>query len=297
MKRKSLNRNHYGYLYVLPLCTIICAVLVFPIAKVALMSIQDYYMIRPDSVGAFVGLQNYKTLFSDKNFQNSIAVSIKYILVTVPARFLLGLGSALLLNKKFKGRAIARAFIIIPWAVPEVVACLVWILMYDKDFGIINALLQRAGLIKENIGWLLSTDYALGAAMVVNIWKGFPFVAVMLLSGMQSIPGELYEASRVDGSNAWHRFRYITWPLLQPVVMVVFLLLVIWTIRDFGIVYVLAKGGPSRATEVLPIYLYTTAFKNMDFGIASAAGMVMLAVALIFAIFYVRALQKGGTEI
>lgn len=297
LKHSSLDRNRYGYLYVLPLVLVLCAVLLYPIVKVAVMSFQNWYLIRPDTVGTPVGLDNYRALFQDENFSNSIVISIKYILVTVPARFLLGLLSALLLNASFRGRAIARALLIIPWAVPEVVTCLVWILMYDKDFGIINSLLRNIGLITENIGYLQSTEAALDAAMVVNIWKGFPFVGVMLLAGMQSIPGDLYEASRVDGSSAWHRFRYITWPLLRPVSMVVFLLLVIWTIRDFGIVYVLAKGGPSRATEVLPIYLYNYAFTSMDFGIASAAGMLMLAVALVFTAVYIHMLKRGGAEI
>lgn len=288
----KFKRNYYGYLYILPLVLVLATVLLYPIIRVAVMSVQDWYMLRPSSKGEFVGLNNFITLFKDDAFWKSVKTSVIYILVTVPCRYLLGFGAALLLNQKFRGRGVARALIIIPWAIPEVVICLIWILMYERDFGIINALLSKFGIISENIGFLMNPDTALGAAMVVNVWKGFPFVGVMLLAGMQSIPGELYEASMVDGSNAFQRLRHITIPMLRPVSMVVFLLLVIWTIRDFGIVYLLARGGPTGATEVLTIYLYKAAFTSNDYGIASAGGMIMLVVAMIFTYFYIRTLNR-----
>ena len=296
MKHK-FKRKFYGYLFVAPLIFVLFAVLLYPIIRVAVMSFQNWYMIRPEQSGTFVGLSNYNELFTSPTFNSSIIISVIYILVTVPARYALGFASALLLNQKFRGRAIARSLLIIPWAVPEVVTCLVWILMYDKDFGIINAMFRNIGILSANVGYLQDTSVALSAAMVVNIWKGFPFVAIMLLAGLQSIPAEMYEAARVDGTNAIQRFRYIVVPLLKPVSMIVFLLLVIWTIRDFGIVYILAKGGPSRATEVLPIYIYKMAFTNFDFGIASSGGMIMLICALIFAFFYIKVLNHGGDRL
>lgn len=296
MKHK-FKRNYYGYLYVAPLIFVLCAILLYPIIRVAVMSFQNWYIIRPEQSGTFVGLANYRELYNSPEFKSSVIISVIYILVTVPARYALGFASALLLNQEFKGRAIARALLIIPWAVPEVVTCLVWILMYDKDFGIINAMFRNIGFITNNVGYLQNTSIALNAAMVVNIWKGFPFVAIMLLAGLQSIPTEILEAARVDGTNAFQRFRYIIVPLLKPVSSVVFLLLVIWTIRDFGIVYILAKGGPSQATEVLPIYIYKMAFTNFDFGVASSGGMVMLICALIFAFFYIKVLNHGGDQL
>jgi multiple sugar transport system permease protein len=286
------NRNRWAYFFVAPLVIVMLAVFLYPIVRVAMMSAQDWYMIRPATNGKFVGFDNYSRMFGERSFDNSVRVSLIYILVTVPARFLLGFATALLLNQKFKGRAIARAIVIIPWAVPEAVTCLVWILMYDRDFGIINAMLRDVGMIYENIGYLQNRAVALHAAMVVNIWKGFPFVAIMLLAGLQGIPSELYEASKVDGSNAWQRLRHITIPMLKPVSMIVFLLLVIWTIRDFGIVYLLARGGPSQATEVLTVYLYHAAFTRFDFGLASAGGVLMLLCALLFSFLYIRMLNR-----
>ena len=286
------NRNRWAYLFLAPLVIAMLAVFLYPIIKVAMMSVEDWYMVRPARNGEFVGLANYIRMFKDKSFSNSVSVSLIYILVTVPARFLLGFATALLLNQKFKGRALARALVIIPWAVPEAVTCLVWILMYDKDFGIINSMLRNIGLISQNIGFLQSKGVALNAAMVVNVWKGFPFVAIMLLAGLQGIPSELYEASMVDGSNAWQRLRHITIPMLKPVSMIVFLLLVIWTIRDFGIVFLLARGGPSQATEVLTVYLYQSAFTKFDFGLASSGGILMLLFALLFSFFYIRMINR-----
>jgi len=292
--KKSVNRNAIrGYLFVLPLVIIMLVFLVYPIIKAALMSVQYWYMPKLTDRGHyFVGIENFISILKDSNFLNSVKVTVIYVVVTVVVRFLIGLGTALLLNKKFFGRGVARALVIIPWAVPEVVACLVWILMYDKDFGIINYIGQSLGLFSESLGFLTDVRIALPAAMAVNIWKGFPFVAIMLLAGLQSIPGELYEAAYVDGANSWKQFKSVTWPSLRPVTIIVFLLLIIWTIKDFAISYLLAKGGPSRATEILTIYIYKIAFSTFDFGKAAAGGMLMLLFSIIFTIIYMKTLQK-----
>jgi multiple sugar transport system permease protein len=233
-------------------------------------------------------------VLKDPYFLSSLVKTGIYIIVTVVGRYLLGMGSAILLNQKFPGRSIARGLLIIPWAIPEVVACLIWILMYDRDYGLINYILQQFRLLSEPAGFLSDPNIALPSAMAVNIWKGFPFVGIMLLAGLQSIPGELYEATKVDGANSFEQFRHITLPLLKPVSGVVFLLLIIWTIKDFGIAYLLAKGGPSRATEILTIYVYQSAFKFFDFGKAAASGIIMLIFSMVFTYFY---LKSQSTEV
>ena len=290
----SLHSQWTGYWFVTPLVIIVVVFLIYPIVKAALMSVQYWYMPKPSPEGNyFVGLENYTAVFTSKYFHRSLQRTTLYIIITVIARFLLGLGTAMLLNVKFPGRALARALVIIPWAVPEVVACLTWVLMYDKDFGIVNHILTNIGILNSNLAYLMNPKITLPAAMVVNIWKGFPFVAIMLLAGLQSIPGELYEAATVDGANAWQKFLKITLPSLKPVSAIVFLLLVVWTIKDFGIIYLLARGGPSRATEILTIFTYQQAFKFFDFGRASASGMIMLIFSMLFTFFYLKML-KGG---
>ena len=295
MKRLKISREtKSGYLFILPLVIILAVFLAYPILKAALMSVQYWKMTKPSPDGHyFVGVENYVNVFQDEFFWNSARVTVLYMVVTVAFRFILGFGTALTLNTKFRGCGLARALIIIPWAVPEVVACLVWILMYDKDYGIINSMLTGMGVLSGNVGWLLDKNVALPAAMAVNIWKGFPVVAIMLLAGLQGIDQEMYEAATVDGATRLQKLRYITWPSLKPVSMVVFLLLIIWTLKDYAIAYLLAKGGPARATEILTIFVQQTAFKYFDFGKASAVGMLMLLASCIFTGLYFRALNKG----
>ena len=292
-----LGRNKYGYIFGWPLILVMFALLIYPIVKISVMSFQNWYLLRPAKNGRFIGLDNFKNLFRDKYFIASVKKTCLYIAITVPIRYVLGYVTAIMLNRKFVGRSIARGIIVIPWAVPEVVTCLIWMLMMQKDYGIINTELVRFGLISSGIGWLTSNKVAMTSAVIVNIWKGFPFVAVMLLAGLQSVPGDLYEAAMVDGASDWKQFWNITVPQLRPISAVVFMLLIVWTIRDYGIVYVLTGGGPSRATEILTIYMYKEAFNDFNYGIAAACGFLMMVVVLIFVVFYLRAQKQEGMEL
>ena len=292
-----LGRNKYGYIFGWPLILVMFALLIYPIVKISVMSFQNWYLLRLAKNGRFIGLDNFKNLFRDKYFIASVKKTCLYIAITVPIRYVLGYVTAIMLNRKFVGRSIARGIIVIPWAVPEVVTCLIWMLMMQKDYGIINTELVRFGLISSGIGWLTSNKVAMTSAVIVNIWKGFPFVAVMLLAGLQSVPGDLYEAAMVDGASDWKQFWNITVPQLRPISAVVFMLLIVWTIRDYGIVYVLTGGGPSRATEILTIYMYKEAFNDFNYGIAAACGFLMMVVVLIFVVFYLRAQKQEGMEL
>lgn len=291
---KKRFRVNPGYFFVLPLALVMMGLLVYPIFKAALMSVQYWYMPKSAASGNyFVGFDNFREVFRDKYFLKSVITTSIYMGLSIPIRYVLGLFTAVLLNTRFRGRSVARALVIIPWAVPEVVACLVWILMYDLDFGVINHLGMNLGILQSSLGWLTDTRLALGSAITVSVWKGFPFVAIMLLSGLQSIPEELYEAASIDGASAWRSFRSITLPSLKPVSIVVFLLLIIWSIKDFGIVYLLARGGPSRMTEILTVYIYKVGFSSFDFGKAAASGMVMLLFSAIFTVIYLNIVSKG----
>ena len=296
-KNRKWKRTLEPYIFLAPLLLIILVFLIVPIAKAAIMSFQYYYIAKPSPDGNyFVGLKNYQAVLTDDYFYNSVKVTLIYIVVTVLGRYVIGFITALLLNTRFLGRGLARALIIIPWAVPEVVACLVWILMYDRDYGIINFLLNNAGILSQNIAYLQDVSIALPAATVVNIWKGFPFVAVMLLAGMQSVSSDMYEAADIDGATWLQKVRYITIPSIKSVSTIVFLLLIIWTIKDYAIAYVLTKGGPSRATELLTIYVQQMGFKYFDFGKAAASGMLMLLVSLVFTYFYFKVVNRGEEE-
>jgi len=175
---------------------------------------------------------------------------------------------------------------------PVVVVCLVFVQMFDFQYGIINYTLMTIGIIKEPVKWLSDKDLALPVAMFVNIWKGTPWAAIILLAGLQGIQKELYEAAEIDGAGAFKKFWCVTLPTLKPISLTVSLLLIIWTIKDFSIVYVLNKGGPAHATEHMTIYIYHKAFEGLRMGVASAAGVVMLVATMIFTIVYLRLLDR-----
>ncbi|MBB6637719.1 carbohydrate ABC transporter permease [Cohnella thailandensis] len=291
---RRLKNNRAAYLFIAPLALVIGLVLLYPILKAALMSFQYWMVAKPIPEGhPFVGLDNYAAVLDSGYFLKSLGITFLYILVTVVLRFALGMAAAVLLNIPFKGRGLVRALVIIPWAIPEVVTCLVFILMYDYQYGVINDLLLKMNILSNPVAYLGESDTALWAAMFVNVWKGFPFAGIMLLAGLQGIPKSLYEAASIDGASGWRKFVSVTMPSLKPVSVIVFLLLVIWTIKDFGIVYVLTGGGPSRVTEILTIFIYRAGFKSFDFGLASAAGMFLLVISVVFTVLYMKATKAG----
>lgn len=290
----ALKKNLEMYSFIMPLVAVMLVFLGYPILQTINISFHDWNLSQNNPARDFLGVKNYADVIRDEYFLNTIVVTIKYIIVTVLGRFLLGLVTALLMQRRFKGIRLFRVCVVIPWAVPEVIAAFIWVLMYNRDVGIFNGILRSLGIISKNIPFLQSVTHALPAAMLVNIWKGFPFVAIMLYAGLQSIPTELYEAARVDGSNYWQEVRKITMPMLKPVSSIVFLLLITWTMRDFGIAYILAEGGPVHATEIATIFIYTKAFKYYNIGQAAAASCMMLAVCGIFTVFYLR---RVGEEV
>lgn len=279
------------YLFVLPVVIVFILIILYPLAKNVWMSFFQNYLARPTE-HAFNNFQNYIDLFNDRIFWKSAKVTGIYISITVIVRFVLGFGIALLLNQKLHLRGFARALIIIPWAVPDIVACLVWIQMFDLQYGIVNYVLMNLHIIKAPLDWLSSIDLSLPAAIVVNIWKGTPWVAIMILAGLQSIPTELYEAADIDGANSIRKLFNVTIPMIRPVNITVFLLLVIWSIKDFAIIYILNRGGPVHATEVLTIYIYQKAFTDLKMGVAAAGGVVLLLASMIFTILYLSFLDK-----
>ena len=291
LRKHALISLSTPYLMLLPLFAACTFVLFIPIIRVLLMSVQNWYLVAIDKTHYFLGLRNYVKVFESPVFRKSLWVTFVYLASNVVIKSLLGMGVALLLNAKFRGRVIARTIVIIPWATPVINACLIWFHMYDYSYGIVNALLKNLHLIAAPHAWLSERELVMGAILMVNIWKGYPFVAIMLLAGLQAIPEELMEAAIVDGANAWQRFRHVTLPLLRPVATITVLLLVIWGLKDFAIIWPLTEGGPVYATEFITIFVYDTAFKFFKFGQAAAAGVFMLAVSLVFTIIYLKALR------
>src|SRR5882672_5898864 len=211
-------------------------------------------------------------LFIAYPFVKGVLLAVTDTKVGIPGNFV---GLALLLNRHFKGKAFVRAFILLPFIIPTVLSTFAWKWMFDPTFSVINWLLFHLGMITGRINWLGDPDLAIISVMVVNVWRGVPFYAISLLAGLQTISPELHEAAAIDGARAWNRFRYVTWPLLLPVTMVVVLFSVIQTFADFQLVYVLTGGGPANHTHLFATYAYQI---GVGTGLLSEGAAVSLAI-------------------
>jgi multiple sugar transport system permease protein len=240
----------------------------------------------------FIGLKNYKNFFTDSNFYYSLWLTLYWTVGTIIGKMALGFGVALLLNQHFRGRTLVRAIVLIPWAIPSAMAAIMFSTMFNAQ-GVISQVLINLNLTNEYVRWLASTTLAMPVLIVTHVWKNFPFPAIMILAGLQAIPGELYEAAAVDGANAFDRFFKITLPLLRPVMVVTFLLNTILSLKSIDLHYIMTFGGPANSTKVLAFYAYHKAFTELRFGKGAALGAIVTLITVMISIFYLR---KRGWE-
>ncbi|WP_371320611.1 carbohydrate ABC transporter permease [Saccharothrix yanglingensis] len=301
--RRFLDRHWYAYAMVLPVVVVIAVLVLFPLAQGVFFTftninegnIANPILDRPATYVS-VGLDNYLNILSgDSSYGAFWGTLVRTLIWTFGCVFLhytIGLGLALLLNREVRGRAAYRVLLILPWAVPAFISAFAWKYMFNAQYGIINQALRAVGL--PDPVWLGQSDWALVAVMIVNTWLGVPFMMVALLGGLQSIPGDLYEAAEVDGASPWQRFRHVTLPGLQAVSSTVVLLGIIWTFNMFAIIYLVT--GPNPNTRILVTYAFERFFSgaSRDFAVASTYGVLILSVLLVFAGIYRRALRKQG---
>jgi multiple sugar transport system permease protein len=278
--------------FLLPAIFITCAVVLLPVAQTAWLSMQNYLLYDPSSA-VFVGLGNFVAIAQDEVFWISLWNSLVWIIGVVGLQFLLGLGAALLLNQSFWWRGLARSLIIIPWALPSVIIGLMWTWMYDFNLGVINDMLIRAGLLDAPIAWLARPDTALPAVMFALIWQGFPFFAVTILAGLQTVPVELYEAAEIDGVTPFQRLIYVTLPSIADVLATALLLRTIWVANSLDVILVMTGGGPGYATHTVPLYSFLRAYSSMEFGYGAALALVLTFLLLAVVWLYVRRASKG----
>lgn len=253
-----------------------------PVALLGYISVTSFEIGYAWSDRQFVGLANYERLFSGREveFWPALRLSLLVALVSVVLKTLLGLGVALLLNRPVKFEYLITALLILPMAVNPAIAGLMWKLMFSFDFGIINALLERLG--GQKVVWL-GQSYALFSVLVVLVWMHFPLSALMLLAGLRSIPVETLESARLDGSTEWQVFWWIVLPQLKPVLIASSLFQAILALQVFGPIFAMTDGGPGHATEILPIYIYKTAFGIGAMGLAAAAATVLVLITMVLA--------------
>jgi multiple sugar transport system permease protein len=265
-----------GYILVAPALLCIIAIALYPVLNTFKLSL--YYMkLQLPGLTHFVGLQNYITLSSDSRFWSATLNTVFFTVVSV-ALELVGL---------------VRAAVLIPWAIPTVISALMWKFIYNDQFGVLNDILMKVGLINSYKAWLGSPSSAMSAAIFADVWKTAPFMALLLLAGLQNISQDLYEAAKVDGAGSIRQFFRITLPLLKPTILVALIFRTLDAFRVFDLIFVMTGGGPGNSTETLSIYAYKTLFRNLDFGIGSAIAVIIFIFVFIFAMFYIKLLDKS----
>ncbi len=276
-------------MYVLPAMTLLVAVLLYPLGHVVHTS-----FFRSTSTGGlvFAGLDNYASLLKDPRFWRALWTTVIFTIGSVAAHAVLGVYAAHVANRAFRGRRLFRLVVLSPWMFPSVVVGVTWTWIYQSQYGVLNDILQRFGLITESLTWLGDERRALGAVVVASIWRGFPFVMLMTLAGLQAIPAEQYEAAAVDGAGTLQRFLFVTLPNVRYILGVALMLDTIWMFRYFDLVQVMTGGGPGSATEVLAVLVYKHAFEYFNMGMAAATAMLMFVVLLAASLAYVRLMLR-----
>lgn len=276
-----------AFIMLLPALVFLALLIAFPLGKVIHDAFTHVHLINKSMTG-FAGIENFKTITEDEHFVQAVKNTILWTIFSVAGEYLMGMITAVLLNQKFKGRAIFRTCIFIPWLVPIIVAGMTWDWMLNLEFGIVNYMLKNMGLISNSINFLGDSKYALATVIFVNIWRSFPYYTISFLSAMQSIPGDLAEAASIDGAGMFRRFFSVTLPQLRSVSLVILFIHVIWTAVNFDFIWVMTEGGPNYATETLPVMIYRYSMRKFDVGAASALSTMMFTVMVVLFIFYYR---------
>lgn len=268
----------------------------YPIVQNAVMGFQDYTTSTFITGEApWVGLDNYIAVVSSPIFTQATLNTFLFTVGSIAGQFVIGLSLALFFRRRFPLSGLLRSLLLLPWLIPLIAASSVWRWILDQDNGVLNTLLSALN-VGDNPGWLTNPSLALIVVIGVNIWVGIPFNTTLLYGGLQEVPHELYEASALDGATGWRAFRFITWPLLRPVVTVVLVLGVVSTLKVLDVILGLTGGGPANATQTIAIQSYHLSFQQFDFGQGAALGNILILLSLAFAILYLRANRRAVDE-
>lgn len=281
-------------LLVAPALLLIFALIGYPVARTLWLSFHDAGLPALTGGGMdFVGLSNYTDIATDPQMRRVFVTTVVFGLACVVGTMVLGIAVALLLNRPFRGRALLGVLVLLPWAMPKVAAATVWRWLFHDQYGLVNWGLVSVGFSSfEGYAWFVSRVPAFTAIGVVVVWQSFPFVALSLLAGLQSIADDVVDAARIDGAGPWQVTRHITLPLLKPLLLVLVVISTIWDFKIFDQIYVMTQGGPARSTEVLSITTWREAFTQLDFGLASALAMAMFAILSVITVVYIRLVRE-----
>ena len=282
--RLQRRQTRLAWLMLLPALALVALVALYPLAQTVYDSFTNRQFLAGIEPTEFVGLQNYRDLLDDTIWWDSVIVTVKFTVVTVAIELVLGMIIALAVNSGFRGRGVMRAMMLIPWAIPTVVAAQMWKWMYDDTFGVINDALMRLGIIDTPVAWISETSTALWSVAAVDIWKTTPFVALLLLAGLQVIPRELYEAADVDGASKIRQFWRITLPLLMPAILVTVIFRTLDALRVFDVFYVFF--GSRLDTQTMAIYNQNTIVAVGDVGYGAAISVGIFLIIGLFVVIY-----------
>ncbi|HEU0250816.1 MAG TPA: sugar ABC transporter permease [Solirubrobacteraceae bacterium] len=280
-----------GYVLVAPVVLLLLAVTAYPLAYNLWNSFHSVNLSEAGSAHSFVGVDNYTKMFGSSVWLASLERTLAFTAVSVAVETVIALALALMLHRRFRGRGLLRAAILIPWAVPTVVSATLWKTMFDSRTGFVDYLLGNAGLPGAHTTWLAGIWTSWAAIFVADAWKNVPFMAIILLAGLQVIPGEVYEAARIDGASAWQSFRRMTLPLLKPALAVALIFRTLQAFLVFDVIYIMTGGGPGVSTETLSFLNWQTFLVGTDFGYGGAISVMLVVIALAIAAVYVRVLR------
>lgn len=280
-----------GHVLVGPVVLLLLGLVAYPFAVAIGYALSDRTLA---DAGEFVGLENFVNLFDNQIYRQTLRNTFIFTAGSVAMRIVFGVGLALMLNEVFPYRRLVRASVLLPWIVPTVLGTMAWLWMFNPNFSVINWVLVNSGLMTQGPNWLTDPDLALFSVTLVNAWRGTPFMAITVLAGLQAIPNELYDAAAIDGAGKLQRFRYVTLPLVMPVLLTALVLSIIWTFSDFGIVYGLTKGGPMNATHVLATLSYQTGLSAGNIGEGAAISLTMLPALLVLIVWQLRRIRRSS---
>ena len=294
IQRLLTQESTLGYLFLLPALLVIVGLVAYPFASAIVMTFQEKTAGAP---GHFIGLDNYRELFSSEQFLRTVVNTVVYTVVGVGVKFCLGLSMALVLNQERFCNNLFRSFLLLPWAIPTVMSALNWRWIFDDASGLINNVLVRLNLIEETVSWLSDPHLAMFSVIVVVVWQGTPFFTMSFLAGLQAIPKELYEAAEIDGASVFQQFVHITLPRLRPIFITAVMLSAILTSAAIQFVLVLTNGGPADRTMIFPVLAYHLALGGAQrLGMGAAVALIFFPILVVFIVFLTRRMlrEKGG---
>jgi multiple sugar transport system permease protein len=275
------------YIFIAPVFILLLCMFGYPLLNSFVMAFENYKLTQPNDI-FFNGLDNFVKIFSDSDFGLIIKNTLIYVIVTVAGQFLLGMTLAMALRKKFRGRGLYQSIVFLPWALSGFVVGLLFRWSFNGEYGVVNDLLLKMGIIHEGIAWLGTPGLSLFVVIIAMIWMGVPFFGIMILAALQSIPNDVYEAADIDGCGSLKKFFAITVPFIKPTIIMTLLLRTIWIFNSFDLIVVITNGGPANTSQTLPSFMYTKAFSSYDFGLAAALGVILILVLAVYAVIFLK---------